>query len=125
MSENMKIINEIVCGVMDTPMWGKIATEDPWIEVRTLLTRYCSALPKQQRGEIEDAICDVGSAYTDAAFLYGVHIAQAMSTSLAVSPSLGSVVLAFGISVGIGILFGYLPARKAANLNPIDALHYD
>lgn len=54
-----------------------------------------------------------------------VLIAQAMSTSLAVSPSLGSVALAFGISVGIGILFGYLPARKAANLNPIDALHYD
>ena len=30
-----------------------------------------------------------------------------------------------GISVGIGILFGYLPAKKAAALNPIDALHYD
>jgi len=27
--------------------------------------------------------------------------------------------------VGIGVLFGYLPAKKAAALNPIDALHYD
>ena len=52
-------------------------------------------------------------------------IVQAMNTTLTVSPSAGSVVLAFGISVGIGILFGYLPARKAAKLNPIDALHYD
>ena len=33
--------------------------------------------------------------------------------------------MAFGISVGIGVLFGYLPAKKAAVLNPIDALHYD
>jgi putative ABC transport system permease protein len=38
------------------------------------------------------------------------------------APSLNSVLLAFGVSVGIGILFGYLPAKKAAKLNPIDAL---
>ena len=44
---------------------------------------------------------------------------------LTVSPSPGSVAVAFGISVGIGILFGYLPARRAARLNPIDALRYD
>ena len=40
---------------------------------------------------------------------------------LTVSPSIGSVGIAFGISVGIGILFGYLPAKRAARLNPIDA----
>ena len=42
-----------------------------------------------------------------------------------VSPSFNSVVVAFGISVGIGVLFGYLPAKRAARLNPIDALSYD
>ena len=45
--------------------------------------------------------------------------------TLTVSPSVGSVAVAFGISVGIGILFGYLPAKRAARLNPIEALRYD
>lgn len=41
---------------------------------------------------------------------------------LKVVPNPHTVLIAFGVSVGIGILFGYLPARKAAKLNPIDAL---
>ncbi len=39
--------------------------------------------------------------------------------------SLTAVGVAFGVSVGVGILFGYLPANKASKLNPIDALRYD
>ena len=45
--------------------------------------------------------------------------------TLTVSPSIGSVAVAFSISVGIGVLFGFLPARRAARLNPIEALRYD
>ena len=52
-------------------------------------------------------------------------VTRLMEETLAVAPTLAAVALAFGISVGIGILFGYLPAKKAAKLNPIDALHYD
>ncbi|MGN0150396.1 MAG: FtsX-like permease family protein, partial [Clostridia bacterium] len=44
---------------------------------------------------------------------------------LTVRPSIGSIAVAFLVSVGIGIAFGFLPAKKAAGLNPIDALRYD
>ncbi len=39
--------------------------------------------------------------------------------------SLGPIILAFGVSAAIGITFGYYPAKRAASLNPIEALRYE
>jgi putative ABC transport system permease protein len=52
-------------------------------------------------------------------YLYSV-----LSKSLfVVSPA--SVLIAFIVSAGIGVLFGWYPANKAANLQPIEALRYE
>ncbi|MEI6843177.1 MAG: ABC transporter permease [bacterium] len=52
---------------------------------------------------------------------FGVSYLGILQTSVSVS----SILLAFGVSAGIGIVFGYYPARRAAGLNPIDALRYE
>jgi putative ABC transport system permease protein len=44
---------------------------------------------------------------------------------MTVKPSMGAVIVAFSVSVAIGITFGYFPANKAAKMNPIDALRHD
>lgn len=59
--------------------------------------------------------------------LVGVTIPTIVSllTELDTVISLWSVLLSFGISVGIGIVFGWYPAQRAASMDPIEALRHE
>ncbi|WP_243158123.1 ABC transporter permease [Aminipila terrae] len=54
-----------------------------------------------------------------------VSFAAGKIMDMTVIVSLNAILLAFSVSVGIGVIFGYFPANKAAKMHPIDALRYD
>lgn len=61
-----------------------------------------------------------------AMFASGSGILGELGASGQITPSfsIATVLLAFAVSVGIGVIFGFYPARRAAKLNPVECLRY-
>jgi putative ABC transport system permease protein len=59
--------------------------------------------------------------------IFGYIIAKGAGSLMKIVPivQIQTVVLAFTVCFAIGVFFGWYPAKKAANLNPIDALRYE
>lgn len=59
--------------------------------------------------------------------LLGVIMARVImeSTEILTIVSAWSIILSFGVSASVGIVFGYLPARKAADQDPVTSLRHD
>ena len=57
----------------------------------------------------------------------GALVSQLMSKlgNISVVLTLGTVALAIGFSIAVGLFFGIYPARKASRMDPIQALHFE
>ncbi len=69
-------------------------------------------------------ICMIGGIL---GVIFGVSLGMGAASLLGFPavPSISAILLAVGFSMFIGLFFGYYPAKKAANLDPIEALRYE
>lgn len=74
---------------------------------------------------IEAIIVSILGGVIGILFGVGSSVLLAKIAKWAIAISASSVLMAFGFSAMVGIIFGYLPARKASRLSPIEALRYE
>jgi len=73
----------------------------------------------------ESVLISVGGGLLGIAFGFFLAWLIARTAEWKTIVTTSSVVIAFGVSVAVGIIFGIYPAVKASRINPIDALRYE
>jgi putative ABC transport system permease protein len=74
---------------------------------------------------VESVVMSLLGGVVGLAFGYAGAALLGHFTGWATSTAASAVAIAVGFSAAVGIFFGYYPARKAAGLNPIQALRYE
>jgi putative ABC transport system permease protein len=74
---------------------------------------------------MESVMISVGGGLLGIAFGFGLSHSIATFAEWKTIVTTASVLIAFGVSVAVGVVFGIYPAMKAARINPIDALRYE
>lgn len=74
---------------------------------------------------IEAVVISLMGGFIGIAFGIGASKVIGMVSGMSTIVSVPTIIMSFAFSMVIGLIFGIYPARKAAKLNPIDALHYE
>ena len=74
---------------------------------------------------IEAIVISLMGGFIGIAFGIGASKVIGMVSGMSTVVSVPTIIMSFAFSMAIGLIFGIYPARKAAKLNPIDALHYE
>ena len=93
------------------------------IGVRTALGATYSVIVTQFL--IEAIVISLMGGFIGIAFGIGASKVIGMVSGMSTVVSVPTIIMSFAFSMAIGLIFGIYPARKAAKLNPIDALHYE
>jgi putative ABC transport system permease protein len=91
------------------------------------LRKAVGASRKEVLGQFltESIMISVGGGFIGILIGIAAPLSVSLLTSVKIPISSLSIVIAFAASVSVGVGFGMLPANRAANLNPTEALRYE